>query len=369
MRDNGTLTLSYLFSQHNEHRIPFPRLISLANAALFHWDRRVEMYLIALLLVFAAAVLFLFTRTYWHDRRAPLFFIPIIWTLLSWRQFANLLTGFQTSMGLMVAGTVLAFYLLGKARGAGFRIWCAAAVAFVAAFSYGASLALWPIGLIQLLLRQAYAVPSEKPRRIAIGIWTIAGVLTGVLYFHGYQLVKAPWPGGFRYVLQHPILASEFSAILAGSPLSFNLPTARSMGVALSVMAAYAVYALVRLPRARLISAGPLLSLILLMPFWAATLCLGRMGVGLGQGLASRYTSVTALGLVAVYALLIGLALAAPRRDLLACGGMLVLLAIGVLTGLSDGLDDPEWVRFDKIIHMAEYALPHADLVYRFNKI
>ena len=41
---SGTLSLGDLFSQHNEHRIFFPRLIMLLLAAATGWNSRAEMW-------------------------------------------------------------------------------------------------------------------------------------------------------------------------------------------------------------------------------------------------------------------------------------------------------------------------------------
>jgi hypothetical protein len=54
---NEPITLSYLWSQHNEHRIPLPRLVTLGLAQLTGFDVRAAMYLNAALLV-AHLVLF-----------------------------------------------------------------------------------------------------------------------------------------------------------------------------------------------------------------------------------------------------------------------------------------------------------------------
>jgi len=52
--DSGRLTFTALFAQHNEHRMLFPRLITLANAMLFHWNRTAEMYVTVVLLIVCA---------------------------------------------------------------------------------------------------------------------------------------------------------------------------------------------------------------------------------------------------------------------------------------------------------------------------
>jgi hypothetical protein len=329
-RDAGAFGLAALFAQHNEHRIVFSRLLTLANAALFHWDRRVEMYSTALLLIFTAAVLFGFLKTYWSNRWAALFFIPVAWTMLNWRQWANLLRAFQTQIGFVVAGTVLTFFLLQKVRNAGKYLWLAAAVGFMATFSFGAGLLVWPLGFVPLLLRQAWSPPEDRPRRASLAIWSVAGILAWAVYFIGYRPVSSPWPHGLAYVLQHPLEAAEYSLMLLGAPLSSQMQTARAIGALIAILAAYAVLSLARLSKTHLAAAGFLISLVIFTLLWAAALCLGRLGVGLEEALSSRYCSVTAVGLVAVYAILVQLSLIQRHpAGLLAAGGMLTLLMVG----------------------------------------
>jgi hypothetical protein len=362
--DRGVWRLRDLFAQHNEHRILLPRLLTLANAALFHWDRRVEMYATACLLVLAAGVLYRFTRAYWNDAGAPLYFIPVIWTLLTWRQWENLLFGFQVQIALVVAGAVVTFCLLQGARGARGMIWPAAATALAATYSFAAGLLLWPVGLIQLVLRQVCGAADEKPRRAAIVIWAAAGALAWAAYFRGYHAPQASWPHGLGYVLRHPLAAAQYLAILIGAPLSLHFETARTLGVLVTLLAAFSVAHLVRFRRAEVAGAGPLLALILFMLASGLTICTGRLGLGALQALSSRYCSVTTLGLVAVYALLVKCCLPAARPSAwLACGGMAALLVSGAMTSTLGWPDDPDPRNYLEAAHMGVYAIEHADVV------
>jgi hypothetical protein len=195
--NEGTLGFSTLFAQFNEHRPLFPRLLTLADAALFHWNRVAEMYVIATLLILCTWLMFRFVRVYWAHPLTPLFFLPIAWTLLSWRQWENLLIGFQTCFGLLVAGTVLAFCSLHRTRTFDRFLLTATVAAFVASFSISGGLFIWPLGLAQLLVQGWYGKPDERPHPGTLTLWAGVGTLTWVLFFVGYHV---PLSTGLAYM-------------------------------------------------------------------------------------------------------------------------------------------------------------------------
>jgi hypothetical protein len=363
LRDQGMLGLSALFAQHNEHRIVFPRLLTLANAHLFHWNRVAEMYVTAALLVLAAFFLYRLLRES-NVGLAPLYFIPMVWTLMSWRQWSNLLKAFQSQVGLLVAGVTLAVYLLHRIKGVGRYTWLAAAAGFIASFSFAAGLLVWPVGLFQLVMERVYGKPGARPGPGAVGVWCGAGAFTYVLYFVGYFTPPTPWPHGLAYLLHHPVEAGEYTAILIGSPLSFRPEAAGAMGVLLIALGAYALFMLFRLPRTDRVRAAPWLALILFTLLSSAVICDGRLGLGLGGALSSRYCSITMLGIVAVYALLIQCSVAAPRpATVVACGSMLVLLVFGIITNYIGWRVDPVAQQFLDTVEVGAYAVRNADVV------
>jgi hypothetical protein len=364
--DQGTLGFSALFAQHMEHRPLFPRLLSLANAVLFHWNRTVEMYVTAALLVFCACLLFRFVRAYWAHPLTPILFLPMAWTLLSWRQWQNLLWAFQTCFGLLAAGAVLAFCLLHRARGADRVLLIAVAAAFVASFSLAGGLLIWPVGLAQLLLQRLCAEPDDGPRPGAFVVWTSAGTLTWALFFVGHH--EPPevgvWPTGFGYLIHNSVATARFLATMIGSPLSWNQPTAQSLGIIMTALGAWTVFRLLRKTR-DLAAAVPLLSLMALILINVVLICDRRMGInGTIQALNSRYCTLMMLGLVALYALLTRLALTERSpATLLACGGMAALLVSGAITNFISWRDDAiaQWYLHMEVI--GKYAVRYADVV------
>ena len=328
----GQLNYQNLFAPHNEHRIVFPRLITLANASLFHWNRKVEMYLAAALLTFAAFVFFRLAQRYWGRGAAPLLFIPAAWTLLSWRQWENVLLGMGTVFALAIAGAVCTFYLLHRARRLDRFLWGAIGAAIVASFSSGGGLLLWPVGLAQLLLQRVCGAREDRTRTSALAGWTGAGAFTFALYFFHYTWVKQPWPTGVAFMLQHPILLGRYVATTTGSPITWYQPVAQSIGFLIVLLGGWAVWKCGRSAR-ELMATAPLLALLAFVFISTFAVADGRMGIGVLQALSSRYCGLTALGLAALYVLITGFVLTRRHAvDLIACGALGAFLAAGALT-------------------------------------
>ena len=357
--NRGTLTLSALFAQHNEHREVFPRLLTLANAVLFHWNRTAEMYVTATLLVICAWLLYRFARNFWGSPLAPLLFVPVAWTVLSWRQWENLLWGTQTCEALFVAGAVVAFLLLQRSRTIDKYVSGAAIAAFVATFSLAGGVFLWPVGLAQLLLLRWRGVPGRRPSVGSFIAWAAAGIFTCALFFYQYGMGAPSWPTGFAYVIRNPLTAVRYFVTVIGSPLSVEHTTAQTMGLMIAFLGAWAVFRLHR-DREELIAAAPLLALIALTVLSALISCDRRMGLGVEQAMSSRYCTLTNLGLVALYLLLVRFALTRRSTEtLLTCGGMTAFLLFGTIINLISNYQPErlDWYR------VADYAVRYADLV------
>jgi hypothetical protein len=357
----GTLGFTALFAQQNEHRMAFPRLLTLANAALFHWDRTAEMYATAVLLIFCAALLYRFLRAYWAHPLATLFFVPAAWMLLSWRQWENLVMGIGTAFSLLAAGSVLAFLMLYRTRRCDASVGVATAAAFVATFSSAGGLFLWPVGAAQLLLQRFCAAHDDKPGFGAFAVWTSAGIASWIVFFFGYQQRPVAWPTGLAYVVHHPIEAVQFVAGMIGSPISDRLPIARVLGVMVFALSVRAVLRLRRTP-AELMAASPLLALLSFTLLNCVASCDRRMGMGAGQMLASRYCTFTMMGAVALYGILTRIALIERRSSTwFACSGFAGLLLAGALTSYVPWRVDPAWHRDP--LALGTYAIRYADVV------
>jgi len=361
-RQQGQLNYHNLIALHNEHRIVFPRLITLANASLFHWNRKGEMYVAAALLTFSALLFFRLAQRYWGRARAPLLFIPLAWTLLSWRQWENVLMGMGTVFALATAGAVCTFYLLHRARRIDRFVWGAAASAFVASFSSGGGLLLWPVGLAQLLLQRACGGREDRTRASAFATWTGAGVFTFILYFLHYSEVKQPWPTGLSFLIAHPIALGRFVATMLGSPLTWYQPMAQSLGFLIVLLGAWVVWQCCR-SASELMAAAPLLAILAFILLTVLVAADYRLGIGVMQALSSRYTGLTALGLAAFYVLITGFALTRRRpADLIACGALGAFLAAGALTNFVCWREDGGVQSRLDTVARGVWAVRHADV-------
>src|ERR1700738_932475 len=185
---NGTLSLSHLTAQHNEHRIFVTLGIMLLNAAIFDWNMKLNLYLAVALELAAAIVLIeLAYRTVsgWLPALACGILIAI--QIFNMSQFVNWLWEWCLGWHILNFCTACAFACLHAAETAKqAQRYIAAAIvfAFTASFSIAVGLVIWPVGAIYLTL-----VP---PLRKFIPVWLIFATLAAALYFFGSHVIARP---------------------------------------------------------------------------------------------------------------------------------------------------------------------------------
>ena len=110
---SGTLTFGDLFGMHNEHRMFFPRLVQLGVVAITHNYNSVSfMYLIQVCLLMTLAVFYLKAKRQFKFERLPFWFLLIPCFVFNWRQWENLLSGFQITFVMPLFFGVLSLYFL-----------------------------------------------------------------------------------------------------------------------------------------------------------------------------------------------------------------------------------------------------------------
>ena len=320
----GRLTLDALTMQHNEHRLVFPRLIMLGLSAFTGWDTRAEMYFNAVLLVALCAVLLhAHVRAFGASNRSLLAFLPVPWWVFTFRQYENLVWGWQLRITLCALCCVVSLLLLDGVRGLGGRLAGATAAAVVSTYSFGSGSIVWPVGLGVLLWqgRREGRIPWR-----AVAGWGVAGALAIGLYAWNYRTPPAhPDPMSF---LKDPGTSILFLLNTLGAPTSETLSTSVAFGVLL--LAAIGVV-LVEL-RQRRVDTGPVtfaLALVLLVGAAAFLVLVGRGAFGREFGGSSRYTTLMMLGFIGLHRA--ALTLQDPLRRGLLLG---VLLSATVATGL-----------------------------------
>jgi hypothetical protein len=295
---SGRLGFADLYAQHNEHRMFFPKVAELLLGLLTRYNNVAEMYLIASCFVATAAVLVLAFR---REIGLPLlYFVPVALLVFSFRQYENMLFGFQINFAFTQTFGVLALYLLYYSNRDGFRAYAFVAAlgsATVASFSTAQGLLVWPAGLVQLLLGSRVR-PGKK---VLAGLWGLGGLAEWVAYFADYETPRGHPP--LLDALGHIGKATEYFLTLLGSALFWRQEQALAGGL---VIACLVLGMLLATYGRGVLREHPFwISLLFYSLFILAAITLGRSGAfGLWQAAISRYTTFSLLAVASVYAML-----------------------------------------------------------------
>jgi hypothetical protein len=295
---NGTLTFADLYAQYVNHRMFFPKGAELLLGLLTRYNNVAEMYLVVSCFLLTATVLLLAFR---KEIRLPLiFFVPVALLIFSFRQYENMLWGFQISFAFTQTFGVLALYLLYSSSRNNFKkhtFVAAIGSATIASFSTAQGLLVWPAGLLGLLLGSM--VVSGK--KVFAGIWGIIGIAEWVAYFVDYETPPGHPP--LLYALSHIGTATEYFLTLLGSALFWQQAHALAGGLVISCLALGCFLAMYRSGALR---EHPFcISLFFYSLLILATITLGRSGMfGVWQAALSRYTTFSILAVASLYTML-----------------------------------------------------------------
>ena len=107
---SGRLTFADLYAQHNEHRMFFPKGAELLVGLLTRYNNVAEMYVVVRLFSYHGGRAL---GSFPQEIGLPLiFFVPVALLIFSFRQYENMLFGFQISFAFTQTFGVLALYLL-----------------------------------------------------------------------------------------------------------------------------------------------------------------------------------------------------------------------------------------------------------------
>lgn len=326
----GTLRPLDLLAPHNEHRITFSRLITIANAYVTGWNRKAEMYANLLLFMAATLVGYLICRSTSGRARSLAWFIPVAWLMLGWHQWENFLMGAQTQFGLVSLMGLLTFYCLHRLGQSRLALPAAIVAACIGTLSFGSGLLIWPIGLGQVMLQLSGRRHTGTRLRQAV-IWGVSAVLVFCYWFLTLIPVPKPFPHGFLYTLQHPFDSLRFLLTCMAVPVAPTLASAVASGLILLVFTLFVLIRVVQFRDKVLTTLAPQLSMILWSLSSAFLITVGRIGMGTEQAFASRYGSVTVVGIVGLYGVLVYVLQDFDPAAKTAAGVLLGVVAAGVM--------------------------------------
>lgn len=301
----GTVSFADFFTQHNEHRLIFPRLIFAAFAFTTNWNVQYEMYFSVGLALLSFGVIgwIAYRQNKKFDVRlflANLFTSIVLFSLIQWE---NWLWGFQISWfltNLCLIGCV--FIFASDIRSLWLKVGLGATSCLIASFSLAQGLMVW-LAVIPSLL--TLPKPDRRVQQLwKIGlVWTVLFLICWVIYFNGYEK-PSHHPDPF-FFLKEPHQALLYFFTLVGGTLSHEAEYAYVFGFL--AFANFVVFAVVfaidyfRQPPTQFVqTAAPWLSIGLFTVLFATITTIGRAGFGVAQAQSSRYTTVSILIVIAL---------------------------------------------------------------------
>ena len=299
----STLPISEIFALHNEHRIAASRIISLMLTRLFSpWNVKVEMmigYAFSILTYGLLAALILkqcrlFERAEGSSKNLHLGGLSMVASsllLFSPVQYENWLWGFQLPWFLVIFCLTAAIFLLDICFETGVysAFFLAIAVCVVASFSLAHGLFVW-VACFPMFLKPEF----KGWIRARLGVvWLGSATLTGLIYLADYRKPEAH--PSTNLVFERPGLAIDFFLNQVGGAFGkIEIPTL-IFGLLLIVAYAIAVISCFKNPKRLQTQCLPWLSIGLFSIIFALITTAGRLGLGSGVALVSRYTTVSLL--------------------------------------------------------------------------
>jgi hypothetical protein len=215
----NTFQFSDFWLQHNEHRIFFPLLIGFVIDYFSNLNVIYEIYF-SLFLILVLSIIFyaVFTEEFKNIKYNYFYFIPVLFLLVTFRQYTNFLWGFEICVYLSILSVVLSIYFLihyNNFNGVLFG----ALTGIVAIFSFVTGLLILPIGALILV--------ALNRKKTEILTWVLFSAMMLSLFF--WNWVK---PSSISSVFNFNGISDlllDF-CVLIGSPLADNVTSAVVFG-------------------------------------------------------------------------------------------------------------------------------------------
>ncbi|HMG05973.1 MAG TPA: hypothetical protein VK581_10955 [Chthoniobacterales bacterium] len=296
----GTLNFAELFSQHNEHRLFFPRLVWLPIAILAGWDVRYEMVLTFCFVCLGSAGLYQLLR-FSGGPPAPraLVFGVMNLLLFSPREYETFLVGAQGQTFVPTFALVFALWMNLSGRSLPTKTIVNAALAFVGTYSFGNGMLLWVLAF-PVDMQPAAGLPATRPR--ARIFWRVAYLLIAAVsiasYFISYRHPPLS-PPVVSPLAQFPAFV-RFVVVWIGSLFSVSAPTTCG-GIALLLFIGLTTAAILQMRRTGTWQPHyPWLLLACYTVISAGIAAIARLGFDYSMAGDSRYTAFSTFFYIAL---------------------------------------------------------------------
>lgn len=317
--------LSWLWAQHNEHRILVPKLILLFD---YRWFHALGIFPLALILTLQSILVVMLTGVLqtWAGWPGSLWRTGAGLTALcafSTAQWENFVSGFQICFVFVGVFLVLSVVLLLFSRrshdhafGEHTYAILAALTATAGTYSVANGVVIWPV-LIFLAI-------AQRSRRSVVALLAASGILAIWSYLYHYE--SPSYHPGPLSSLRHPYQILVYMAGYLGAPLDWGY-NSWAFWIGAAAIAGAAVVLWLILSRSKREPVTLLCASLLLFAMGSAGMtALGRLSFGSNEALSSRYSSI-ALLLWAGFGILL-LRLAAKRSTTAVLTMQVVVLLI-----------------------------------------
>jgi len=282
-----------LFSQYNEHRVVFLRLLTVS---CYYITGKVDFRILTIighLSLIGLLIIFLKSNTTGNNtKKYPYFIIPLVLLLFQPQYYeTSAITMAAVSNLFVLFFAFLSLYLLTK-RSTKYLLFSLAA-AISATFTNGNGMLVFLAGLIILVI--------DKRFKESV-VWLFVGITCVMVYFIGY-LKPSHHPSITASIFIHPIETIKYFLLFLGSYSESFVPVKDKINYLLPLLTgalscAYFIFLLkVRYYKMN----KPVFSFLLYLFLTVGTVSLCRSGFGLWQALSSRYTIISVLMIISFY--------------------------------------------------------------------
>ncbi len=293
------LTWSQLIRQHNESRTLFPNLLFLNLAQLTNWNNRSEMLVTFLLAGLVSGNVYCLSKITLNNNWQHLVcvFLANIW-IFSLKQYENWLWGFQSITFISIVAITTSLVVIWSSVPGVVKLIVSFVLSAIATFSFANGFLCWIVIFPALLFKSS---PNKVHKIWLIFSWLFLFSIIFTVYLHDYHR-PADLPG-ISQIITHPILAVSYYTALLGSPLFSQglLDSQIKGGFILIAFCCFCGYLWYQRRNTQLINQSfPWLLIGFYVLLSAALITAGRMSMGAGFALSSRYITFSTYLLVAL---------------------------------------------------------------------
>jgi hypothetical protein len=211
-------------------------------------------------------------------------------------------------------------------------------------------LIVWPVLFLKLLFSKR-KIDLQK-----LIIWSLVGILVNASYFYNY--VKPDSHPTLQYVFTNPFETGRYFLTLIGAPLSHEPIMSATFGLAMVLIG---IFVMAYAYKEEFLGKNIWSSLILFVVLALAATTIGRAPFGVMQAMAPRYTTITALGIIALYLMALHVSEKLPTKSTsFGAYAMLTLIFIGLIVSHGVGWYGGKYIKNSRDI--GAYVLKNHEL-------